>query len=140
MAIEFRNPVIKFISSITTLLCVFILTSAHLFIYSILYPPKYANMIYYVAFILELVFYCVVSYLILRQNKIAFYIMIGILAIYGLSSVVFGFVISISQYILKTYGIVIGLYWLYGVFILYSHIKSLSGENMRGRDCKVAKL
>lgn len=129
MAIEFRNPVIKFISSITTLLCVFILTRAHLFIYSILYPPKYANMIYYMAFTLELVFYCFLSYLILRQNKIAIYIMIVILAIYGLSSVIFGFVISISQYILKTYGIVIGLYWLYGVFILYSHVKSLSGKD-----------
>lgn len=55
--------------------------------------------------------------------------MIVILAIYGLSSVVFGFVISISQYILKTYGIVIGLYWLYGAFILYSHVKSLSGKD-----------
>ncbi len=129
MAIAFRNPVIKFISSIPTLLCVFILSRAHLFIYSILYPPKYANMIYYMVFTLELVFYCLLSYLILKHNKIAIYITIVILALYGLSSVIFGFVVAISQYILKTYGIVFGFYWLYGAFILYSHVKSLSGKD-----------
>ena len=130
MAIEFHKPVIKFLSSIPTLLCIFILCRAYSLIYSILYPPKYANLIYYMVFIIGLALYCLLSYLVLKRNKISIYIMICILTLNGLWSVILGFAVAISQYILKTYGIVFGLYWLYGVFILYSYVKSFAGKKV----------
>jgi hypothetical protein len=131
MTDEFRNPIIKFFSSIPTILSIFILSRFCILIYSMLHPTQYQTMTYYVTLIIAIALYCFFSYLIFKHNKIAIWIMVIVLASYGLLSFIVSLVfVTLSQYILKPLGIINGVYLMYGAFILYSFIKSPAKKDL----------
>ncbi len=126
MADKFRNPIIKFFSSIPTILCIFILSRCYALIYSIVYPSGDQNKTFYIALTIALILCCLLSYLVLKHSKIAIWTMIIVLALYGLGSLIVGLFVPLSQYILKSFGIVLGLYWMYSACILYSLVRDLA--------------
>jgi hypothetical protein len=127
MVVEFRNPIIKFFSAIPTILGTYILFQLCILTYLLMYPPTleirtYANAI-------VLVFNCILSYFVLKHSKVAIWIMVIFLVLYGLCALIGSLVkIPLYQYILKTIGIVLGIYWLYGAYILYSFMKGLTNK------------
>jgi hypothetical protein len=106
-------------------LAIFILSRACILTYILVHPTMHQNKTYYIALITALVLYCLLSYLVLKHRKVAIWTMIIVLTLYGLQSLFIGLIASLSQYVLKPYGIVFGLYWMYGAFSLYSFVNGL---------------
>jgi hypothetical protein len=114
---------IRFLSAIPTILIAYIALIAYKLAYGLLY---YSTNKYIYLYGSSLIFYSLISYWAYQRNKFAFWFMTFSLFLSGLGGVVIGlFMVSLSQIILKTVFTVLGVYFVFGGYILFCHRSSL---------------
>jgi hypothetical protein len=110
----------RLLSAIPTILIAYVVVIAYKLTYLLLYPPMNKSIYMYVTF--TLIFYCFMSFLAYRKNKIASWLMIFSLFLSGVGGLIIGvFIIPLSQTILKTAFTLFGIYFLFGSYKLYSY-------------------
>ena len=114
---------IKYVSAIPTILISYLVVIFYKVTYSLFYLSTNKAMYWIGPF--ALFFYCFISYLAYRRNKIALWLMIFSLFVSGMGGLILGiFTVPISQIALKIIFTVVGIYFVFGTFKLYTSLQS----------------
>ena len=115
-----KNLMMKFLSAITTILVVYLVVISYKLTYLLLYPPMNKSICVYVTF--TLIFYCFISYWAYQKNKFASWLMIFSLLFSGMGGLILGvFMVPLSQIILKIVFTLLGIYFVFGSYKIYSY-------------------
>jgi hypothetical protein len=113
------NQIHKILKSKGTILLSYILLKAYTLAYSLVYSLESSRIV--LVRIVGLAVFSILAILTYKNIKVARWLIGLTLLITGLGNLVLGiFVISISQYVLKPFTIIIGAYFMYGGWILLS--------------------
>lgn len=102
------------------------------FLYSLIYSPENQKMLIISG--LSLIFYCIISYYVYKNNKIATWVMSFIIFVSGASSLCIGlFILSLKQIGLKLLFVLLGAIFCYGSFRLYSSFYNGGARSTMGQ-------
>ncbi len=114
---------LKFLTTISSVLIAFLLLRSFQLVYSITAGTE--NSIVTTIRSIAIISYFGLSYLTYKKNSLAAWGMVFVIGLAGVSSLIFGIVtVPVSQYILKIFSIISGLYFAYGSVILYKSIRN----------------
>jgi hypothetical protein len=126
---------LKFLTTISSVLIAFLLLRSYQLVYSVFTGSEssYITMVRGIAILP----YFGLSYLTLKRNMIAAWGMVIVLGLAGASSLVFGIVTGpTSQYIIKIFSIIFGVYFAYGCCILYKSIRDGEMNQLKSKKKK----
>ena len=104
------------------MLIVYVLLRSIQLIYTLVEQPENPSMILIRS--LSLIAAIALTYMTYKENNIASWAMVCFLAISGVGIFIFGlFTVSMSQYVMKGFNILLGLYFSYGTVILFKSLR-----------------
>ena len=117
-----QSSLLKYLLGINSVLIVYVLLRSIQLIYTLVEQAENPSMILIRS--LSLIAAIALTYMTYKKNNIASWAMVCFLAISGVGIFLFGlFTVSMSQYVMKVFNILLGLYFFYGTIILFKSLR-----------------